>query len=241
MQQGRDVLRWTRRVSQSKIRRLYERYCQGIVDDELIDDIGITLYLRCRDILTVDRAKRERLVRCPVCDRAGREQFIQRQDGLEEQLCCPSCGWEICWHDYVRAVSRRQLNAGGATSAFAGYMARYDRARSPRDKMLAIDRLIHEFHFSLHYVPDQPTRPAGVNLIEGRMTEVAQFLDDLTAGRLSDAAMQRTRDEWEANLQAFHDLDWETIAHERKRARARSNRIPTNPTQSSASPTDSTV
>ena len=217
MQQGREALHWTRRVSQSKLRRLYERFAQGIVDHELIDDVGITLYVRCRDILTVHRAKKERQVRCPVCDRAGQERFIERHGGLEEQIRCPACGWEIRWHDYVRAVSRRQLNAGGATSAFAGYVVRYERVRSHREKMLAIDRLIHEFHFSLRYVPDQPTRPAGVNLIQGRMTAVAQFLDDLTAGRLSDPAMQRTRAEWEANLQAFRDIDWDAIREQKVR------------------------
>jgi hypothetical protein len=216
MQQGRDAIRWTRRVPRSKLRQLYERFAEGIVDDELIDDVGMTLYLRCRDILTVKRAKQGREVRCPVCDRAGEERFIGRHDGLEEQLRCPACGWEIRWHDYVRSVQRQQLNAGGATQAFAGFMERYDRARSHREKMLAIDQLIHEFHFSLQDLPDLPTRPAGVNLIEGRMTAVAQFLDDVTAGRLGDPAMERTRSEWEANLERFRDIDWDVVREQRK-------------------------
>jgi DNA-directed RNA polymerase subunit RPC12/RpoP len=216
MRQGRDAIRWTRRVKKAKLRRLYERFAEGLVDGELIDDVGMTLYMRCRDILTVQRAKQGRQVRCPVCDRAGEERFIARHDGLEEQIRCPACGWEICWHDYTRAVQRKQLNAGGATEAFAGFMGRYDRARSHREKMLAIDQLIHEFHFSLRDLPDLPTRPAGVNLIEGRMTEVAQFLDDLTAGRLGDPAMQRTRREWEENLQTFREIDWDVIREERK-------------------------
>jgi hypothetical protein len=216
IEQGRDAIRWTRRVPQNKLRRLYESYAEGIVDGELIDDVGIALYMRCRDILTVKRARQERQVRCPACDRAGQERFIARCDGLDERIRCQVCGWEIRWHDYVRAVQRKQLNAGGATSAFENYMTRYERARSPREKMLAIDRLIHEFHYSLKELPDQPTRPAGANLIQGRMTAVAQFLDDLTAGRLSDPMMQRTRTEWEANLQAFRDIDWHAIVHERK-------------------------
>ncbi len=226
MQQGRDAIRWTRRVSQSKLRRLYESYAEGIVDRDLIDDVGIALYMRCRDILTVKRARQERQVRCPVCDRARRERFIERHDGLEELIQCPDCGWEIRWHDYVRAVQRKQLNPGGATVAFESFMARYERARSPNEKMLAIDRLIHEFHYSLKELPDQPTRPAGVNLIQGRMTAVTRFLDDLTAGRLSDPEMRRTRSEWEANLQAFRDIDWHAIVHERKRARAGSKDDP---------------
>ena len=223
MQQGRDAIRWTRRVSQSKLRRLYERFCQGIVDGELIDDVGITLYMRCRDILTIKQA-RQGHVRCPVCDREGRERFIERRNGLEEQIRCPTCGWEIVWHDYLRSAQRRQLHSGGATAAFEGFIQRYDRAFSPREKMLAIDRLIHEFHYSLKFLPDQPTRPAGVNLIQGRMTDVAQFLDDLTTGRLDDPELQRSREAWEANLRAFQDKTWYEVVHERKRARGRAKR-----------------
>ena len=221
MLQGRDAIRWTWRVSRTKLRQLYERFAEGIVDRELIDDVGITLYLRCRDILTVKRAREGRQVRCPICDRARQEVFVERRNGLDELIRCPVCGWEIVWHDYVRTVKRRHLNAGGATEAFEGYLARYERARSPREKMLAIDRLIHEFHFSLRELPDLPTRPAGVNLIQGKMTAVAQFLDDLTAGRLGDPDMQRTRDAWEANLQTFRDIKWHVVMEEARQNRAR--------------------
>ena len=52
--------------------------------------------------------------------------------------------------------------------------------RDPIEKMLAIDRLIHEFHYSNRNQPDQPTRPAGVNLIVGDLEDVVRFLDELS-------------------------------------------------------------
>jgi hypothetical protein len=48
--------------------------------------------------------------------------------------------------------------------------------------MLTIDRLIHAFHYSLRQQPDLPTRPVGVNLIAGKVTDVVLFLDELTYG-----------------------------------------------------------
>ena len=48
--------------------------------------------------------------------------------------------------------------------------------------MLAIDRLIHEFHYSLRQPRDLPTRPVGVNLIQGRLRDVITFLNTLTYG-----------------------------------------------------------
>jgi hypothetical protein len=35
--------RWARRVEQEKIRRLYETDARGIVDDELIDEVGYAM------------------------------------------------------------------------------------------------------------------------------------------------------------------------------------------------------
>jgi hypothetical protein len=54
---GRSEIRWSPRVPQWKIQRLYESDAQGLLDEELLDDVGITLWLRCRDILTIHEAK----------------------------------------------------------------------------------------------------------------------------------------------------------------------------------------
>ena len=61
--QGRNEIRWTPRVPKAKIRRLYEADAQGIVDQELLDDVGTTLFARCQDILTI-KAARMGHVRC---------------------------------------------------------------------------------------------------------------------------------------------------------------------------------
>jgi hypothetical protein len=52
------------------------------------------------------------------------------------------------------------------TAAFPAYLNNYPAARPPVEKMLVIDRLIHEFHYSFKALPDQSTRPVGVNLIK---------------------------------------------------------------------------
>ncbi len=65
--------------------------------------------------------------------------------------------------------------------------------------MLAIDRLIHEFHYSLRADPSLPTLPAAVNLIEGRLTDTVPFLDALGEG-LVTAEMVATRRAWEETM-----------------------------------------
>jgi hypothetical protein len=43
--------RWSARVRKEKIRQLYQKDASGIVDEELLDDVGTTLYCRCVSII----------------------------------------------------------------------------------------------------------------------------------------------------------------------------------------------
>ena len=120
LKSARREIRWPPRVQKIKLRRLYEADAQGIVDTELIDDVGITLFVRCQAILEVAEAKAGR-VRCPRCARQGQTMVIEREhqpgDARDEVLTCPQCGWQITWGEYAKSFRRRQLNVGGAREA----------------------------------------------------------------------------------------------------------------------------
>ena len=82
----------------------------------------------------------------------------------------------------------------------------------PQEKMLAIDRLIHGFHW--FYKENSPTRPVAVNLIEGRLSEVVAFLDRLT---YSDKGTPGTREnyaQWDENIEV--NRDWYRSRRERE-------------------------
>jgi hypothetical protein len=124
------------------------------------------------------------------------ETEIVRPAKGDVAMTCGVCGWSITWFAYHLTFQRRQLNPGGAVASFAGYVQRWEQAMIPQAKMLAIDRVIHEFHYSLREVPEQPTRAAGVNLIEGKLTEVVRFLNELS-GLPLQGEMRQTQREWE--------------------------------------------
>jgi len=127
MENGRSEIQWSPRVPKRKIRRLYESDAKGLLDDELLDDVGITLLLRCRDILIIDEAKHGR-VKCPRCAKQRQHTIIERPPGTgkgdarDQVLTCPNCGWQITWGEYALSYKRKQLNAGGATKAFEAYV-----------------------------------------------------------------------------------------------------------------------
>ena len=109
----------------------------------------------------------------------------------------------MTWHAYHRTFQRRQLNPGGAVTYFQSFVTDYRKAADPIKRMLAIDRLIHEFHYSNRNQPDQPTRPAGVNLIVGDLADVVRFLDELSGLELPQA-MRETEQVWRSNYEATY-------------------------------------
>jgi len=196
---GRDEIEWSKRVPKWKLRRLYESDAKGLLDEELLDEVGWMLVDRCHDILKVEDAQKGR-VHCARCDRQGETTLIERShtngDPRDVLITCPICGWQITWGDYHLSYKRRQLNPGGAVDVFRKYAQTYSPTDPPKVKMLAIDRLIHEFHYSYQAIPDLPSRPVGVNLIQGKLTDVIAFLNELTFGAQPDIHA-----EWQRNLE----------------------------------------
>ena len=46
-------VRWTPRATKRQIRRLYESDARGLLDENLLDEVGVQLCLRCENIMTV--------------------------------------------------------------------------------------------------------------------------------------------------------------------------------------------
>ena len=66
MKNDRADIYWAPRVRLHKVRALYLSNARGIYDDELIDDVGIALLLRCESILEFTEALEGR-VKCKRC------------------------------------------------------------------------------------------------------------------------------------------------------------------------------
>ena len=174
-----EEIRWAPRVPRHKIRRLYQIDGLGLVDDELIDDVGYSLYARCQSILAATEAHAGRIV-CPRCGTmVARPQPIDVKDQV---VRCPNCLWQVLWGDYQKTYQHKQLTGAGALYAFQSFVEQWELKLRPKQKMLAIDQLIHSYHWDLKR---NPTRPAAVNVIEGSMTDLVAFLDSLEYGAQS--------------------------------------------------------
>ncbi len=179
--------RWAGRVPRHKIARLYENDARGIVDEELIDEVGYALLDRCQSILTATEAHKGR-AKCPGCGNAVDHDWNPRA-----VLLCERCGWQGTWRAYHKSYQGRHLYAGGMAAAFREYVERFPLTKTPRERMVQIDRLIHRFHWELR--ADQG-RSGAVGLIGGRPHEVVAFLDQLSYGDDTMPELRRTHAEW---------------------------------------------
>jgi hypothetical protein len=176
------------------IRRLYEREGQGILDNELFDDVAFAFYARCRSIVKATEAARGRAT-CGAC-----EEIIVHSVRGAEVLRCDACGWEMEWREYRKSFHGKHLITGNPEGAFTEYPRRIEAARTPRDRMLAVDWLLHQVH-SWTLEREHPIgRPAAVNLIEGNETKVVAFLDELAAGLDASDEKKQAYSEWRKTL-----------------------------------------
>lgn len=189
------VVRWSPKVRQSEIQRLYTNDARGLIDESLIDNVGWALYMRCESILLVVTGR----VRCPRC-RAIFDCVRYNKKPPHEVFPCSECGWSITEAEYTQSHRNQDLSGMGAMEAFAAFVERYPNAASARERVLLIDRLIHAFHHDLKR-SDHPHRAAAINLIEGSQAQVLAFLDRLTYGKESTPGTQETQNRWRQEIE----------------------------------------
>ena len=179
---------WARRLRKSQIARLYRSCGQGLLDEELIDDVGFSLYARCKSMLQVSEAIRGR-PRCPSCGATAR-----LDEGPTTFAKCAACGWTCPWTLYKKTYQRKGLFAGGMESIVRDFVRRFAATRSHRERLVLIDTLIHRFHWESG--DSAGGRPGATSLIEGKMKDIMPFLDHLSYGDDIPPEVKHTRAEW---------------------------------------------
>lgn len=168
------------KVSRQKIRRLFEGDARAMLDEDLAEDVTYSLYARCASLLEV-RGVEAAQVAPPRARRVVErpttwEGFVKRQ----------RYPWEIAWQEDFEAPRRTPLEAGGDLERMAYFVTRAPRARSAREKMLLVSRLLYECWESLQGAapPGQP--PLAAQLIAGNEAELRALFAELAYGPGAD-------------------------------------------------------
>jgi hypothetical protein len=147
---------WAPRLSKLQIQRLYQSVGRDLLDEELVDDVGFSLYSRCISMLQVSEAIRGNPP-CPRCDTTA-----QLDHEPVRFVRCANCGWMCPWELYQKTYQHKWLFAGGLEPFVKDYVRRFPATHSHRERMLLIDNLIHRFHWESEGVDDG--RPGATSL-----------------------------------------------------------------------------
>lgn len=178
---------WAGRIPRHKIAELYKKDALGICDEVLIDDVGIGLLVRIENIFRA-RAANSGLASCALCHGEIAHDFDPAF-----LLCCESCNWELSWEEYHKSIRGKHLIASGMDPYLKEYVEQFRVARSPQEKMILIDTLIHRYHWELE---GGLTGPGARDLIGGKTSEIIDFLNHLSYGAKSSSEILSTRQEW---------------------------------------------
>ena len=189
-----ERIRWAPKVPRARIRQLYRADARGVVDKELIADVGEALYARCQSILLLTDGS----FLCPRCA-AVIVVGWGRPEGADIPCPAEGCGWTTTNRVYHNSWRRQDLLGGNIRGPMEAFMAGYGRARDPQERMRLIDGLIHAFHQNL---AGNATKSAATNLIDGKRKRVEAFLDELAYGPGSTPGMAEARERWEELAEA---------------------------------------
>lgn len=157
---------WSPRISQSKLKKLYATDAKGIYDDDLVDEVGFTLYARCLQGRDERILANEGKLKCHNCGKIS----ISPSNGL---ILC-SCGYSYIFREYMRSFNRNGMPSRSATPFFNEFISMWSIAKTYFDKMKSIDYVIHECH--LNMLSGVTRGFAGKNLIEGSGEQLRELI-----------------------------------------------------------------
>lgn len=185
---------WAPKLAQRLIARLYLADAKGMVDEELLDEVGYGLFARCESMIIIADASRG-YVRCPQCDK-----MIVHNNKPQDLLKCKKCKWQKSWRAYQKTYKGQHLHPGGIEPFVRDYYERFSKAQNARQKMLLIDGLLHRWHWENK---KNATKASAPNFIEGSHDDVVAFLNGLTYSQNNTPGLSRNKQEWEAKPKEY--------------------------------------
>jgi len=162
--------KWSEKVSRSKLIRLYQNDAKGLVDEDLLDEVGYTLYSRCKQARETFECLNKGEIICHHCG------TVNKATSYTDLIHCP-CGYYYTYREYRRSCRANSIPGGRATDIFNTFADKWLLCKNEKEKMLLIDWLIHECHVSV--MTGGKGRSVCVNLIEGTTAQIRDMLETL--------------------------------------------------------------
>ena len=174
-----NKFKWHKKVSRNDLLRLYQSESKGMIDDELLDDIGLTFYMRCKQAKEVREYMDKGYIQCLHCDevlkvpgKVSSTASIVRGGNNLPIIC--KCGYAYTYREYRRSCNAVNMPGGRAEPIFENFLQKWPGCKDTKSKMFLIDWLVHECHVTL--MSGARGRSVCVNLIEGTLKQISDLI-----------------------------------------------------------------
>ena len=178
-----NKFKWCKKVPRNDIVRLYRSDAKGLLDEELLDEIGYTFYTRCVQAKEAHTCMERGEIICHHCRSILKARDVSQNGwfilGENSPVHC-ACGYSYTYREYRRSCNSANMPAGAAAPIFHDFMKKWFECKDAKSKMMLIDWLIHQFHVAL--MADVKGRSVCRNLIEGTTAQIADLINNLAYG-----------------------------------------------------------
>lgn len=162
---------WVPALSPAKLRALYRSSASGALNSELLDEVGILFYARCKQGTEEYALLRSGKLKCHQCG-----AIHPNREGLLQCVC----GSQYTFQEYVYSFNGHHMPGGNAQHIFEEYVEKWPKARTDSQKMNLIDWMIHECHVSMS--SGLPLRSTLKNLINASTAAAGKLILELAYG-----------------------------------------------------------
>lgn len=172
---------------------MYESDAQGLLDEDLLNEVHYTIYVRVCDMFEVREAQQHGQVKCRQCRGPISQPYLMGTRNKNNVLKCDNCGWQVTCGEFYKSYTGKSMLPGSVTEMFESYLERFPKAKTSPEKMLLIDWLIHQFHV----MQGVAGKPVGQNVIQGTGDQVRELIETLAYGPGNTRGLLPTK-EWRA-------------------------------------------
>jgi hypothetical protein len=167
--------KWACRVSLPKLKRLYQSSARMLLDTELLDDVGLTIYFRCLQGKEERELYYSNKLKCHHCGKIL--TYTKKSDFLQ----C-DCSYQYTPREYGRSYQNEWMPHGKAQPVFDKFIEKWPKAKTPAEKMNLVDWIIHECHKCL--ITGAKADSIAKNLLGGKRTEAEKLILELAYGNV---------------------------------------------------------
>ena len=179
-----NKFKWCKKVSRNDLLKLYQSESKGMIDEELLDEVGYTFHTRCTQAKQARELMEKGQILCLHCGAILKADIVKigeftpfSKDNLP--IHC-KCGYSYTYREYRRSCNAANMPGGRAEPIFEQFAQKWPGCKNSTQKMLLINWLIHECHVTL--MSGMKGRSVCINLIEGSTKQISDLINNLAYG-----------------------------------------------------------